>query len=445
VLGALEERHPNDPLVVIGVHSAKFPAERDPERIREAMRRHGVRHPVIVDEGFTIWQSYTIRAWPSLVLIRPDGSVAGIAPGEPSAEKLEEAVEEILEEARQDGSLAEKPFRVEPSPEDETRALCFPGKVIPLPGGGLAVSDSGHHRILVLSEDGAVRSVVGSGEPGLADGPFDAARFTRPQGMAADERTLYVADTGNHALRAIDLEKEEVITLAGDGTLARALPRGFQHAPDVRLRSPWDLAKTGPYLLIAMAGIHQIWLYLPEEKALAVLAGTGAESIDDGDFFHATFSQPTGLAADGEKVYVADSETSAVRSLDLSARTVRTLVGKGLFEFGDVDGLPDRARLQHVQGVSVGPHGLLVADTYNDKLKRVDTETGEVTTWYGAQGPLGLSEPGGLCQLADGRVIVADTNRHRLLVVDGAPRSARVLHLTQAAAPNVESSRGGPA
>jgi len=435
VLGALEESHRDDPLVVIGVHSAKFPAEREPERIQEAMRRQGVRHPVVVDEGFTIWQSFAVRAWPTLVLIRPDGSIAGIASGEPSLEGLEETVEELLEEARREGTLAEKPYRVERAEDNPPGALAFPGKVIAMPGGGLAVSDSGHHRILLLEGDGRVRAAIGSGRSGIEDGPASSSRFTRPLGLATDGKTLYVADTGNHALRAIDLATLEVTTLAGDGTLARSLPRGFQPARDVRLRSPWDLALTGSYLLIAMAGVHQIWLYLPEERAIAVLAGTGAESIDDGDFLRATFSQPTGLAASGARVYVADSETSAVRSLDMDQRTVRTLVGKGLFDFGDVDGPPDRARLQHVQGVSVGRHGLLVADTYNDKIKRVDAETGEVKTWYAATGTLGLAEPGGLCQLEDGGVVVADTNRHRLLIVDGETRSARALEVREATPP----------
>lgn len=440
VLGALEEEHRDDPLVVLGVHSAKFEAEREPERIMEAMRRYGVRHPVVVDQGMTIWQSYAIRAWPTLVFIRPDGTIAGLAPGEPVVEELEEVVQGLLVEARFEKTLSGAPRRRAREDVGSSDVLEFPSKVIALPEGGLAVSDSGHHRILLLEEDGEVRSVVGSGTAGLEDGAPGVARFTRPQGLATDGKTLYVADTGNHALRGVSLATLAVTTLAGDGTLGRMRPRGFRHAPDIALRSPWDLALSGTTLLIAMAGIHQIWLYLPEEQAIAVLAGAGPESIDDGPFAEATFSQPTGLAVSGSRVYVADSETSAIREMDMDARTVRTIVGTGLFDFGDVDGPRDKARLQHVQGASIGPNGLLVADTYNDKIKKVDVATGRVTTWYEGKGPLALKEPAGLCQLKGGEVVVADTNKHRLLVILRDGKTARVLQVREAQAAAEKSS-----
>ena len=433
MLRDLEEAHRDDPLVVIGVHSAKFRAERDPERVRDAMKRYGVRHPVVVDEGMSIWQSYAIRAWPSLVFIRPDGTIAGVAPGEPAAEELNEVVQGLLMEARFEKTLTGAPTSRARDPEPSTEALSFPGKVVSLPEGGLLVSDSGHHRLLLLEDDGRVRTTIGSGEPGLKDGPSSSARFSRPQGLVTDGKTLYVADTGNHALRAVDLATLAVTTLAGDGTLGRQPPSGFRPALEVRLRSPWDLALVHDYLLVAMAGAHQIWLYLPDEKAIAVLAGAGPESIDDGSFAQATFSQPTGLAVSGSSVYVADSETSAVRAMDVDARTVRTLVGKGLFDFGDEDGPPARARLQHVQAVSFGPHGVLVADTYNDKIKKVDVGTGRVETWYAGKGDLALAEPGGLCQLPNGDVVVADTNHHRLLLIQEDGRTASVLSIREAA------------
>ena len=422
VLGALAERHREDPLVILGVHSAKFAAEREAARIQEAVARYGVHHPVVVDQDMTIWKSYTVRAWPTLVFIRPDGTIAGALPGEPTLETLEEITSTIFEDARTKGALGAKAQIPRATPSEDLGALRFPGKVLALPRGGVAVSDTGHHRVIVSPAEGASAVVIGRGLPGLVDGPAAEARFQRPQGLALDGRILYVADTGNHALRAVDLETWDVTTLAGNGELGRSIPGDLIPARNVALRSPWDLLPVHGFLLIAMAGIHQIWAYVPEEEAITVFAGSGRESIEEGRLDEASFSQPTGLTGDGARVYVADSEASAVRTIDLEAARVRTLVGRGLFVFGDVDGPPEVARLQHPQDVSLGPHGLLVADTYNDCLKHVDTDTGYVTTWYRGEDEGSLSEPAGVCQLPNGRVVVADTNHHRLLAIEPGSR-----------------------
>jgi sugar lactone lactonase YvrE len=427
VLGALEERRRGQPLVVIGVHSAKFDAEQEPERIREAMARHGVRHPVVVDQRHRIWQAYAVRSWPTLVVVRPDGTLAAVAPGEAEFEALDAFVGRVMDEARADGTLARAPFAPDQLPPEPPGALSFPGKVIALPDGGLAVSDSGQHRVVVCDAGGGVRQVVGSGEPGLRDGPVERAQFRAPQGLASDGERLYVADTGNHAVRAIDLRRGVVGTLAGTGRLGRGLPRGTAPARDVDLRSPWDLALAGDYLLVAMAGTHQVWALHLEHETLHVLAGSGREGLADGPFHTAALAQPSGLALHEERLYVADSETSAVRYLDLGHGQVQTLVGKGLFDFGDRDGARDQALLQHPLAVSHGPAGLLVADTYNNKIKHVDEHTGAVSTWFEASDGVSLREPGGLCQLADGSVIVADTNHHRLVrVVPGGIASVIV-------------------
>lgn len=420
MLGALEARRREDPLVVIGVHSAKFDAERDPSRILSAMGRHGVRHPVVVDEGRRIWTSYAVRSWPTLVVVRPDGTIAAVAPGEADLRPLDEFVGRLLAEAREAGTLARAPLALaQAAGRPAPGPLAFPGKVAALPAGGLAVSDTGHHRVVVMDEDGAVRLLCGSGEPGLVDGPLVDARFHSPQGLSADEERLYVADTGNHAVREVDLRRGVVRTIAGTGELGRGMPRAPLPAREVPLRSPWDVAVAGDYVLVAMAGIHQIWAIDRRAGTASVLAGSGREAIDDGPFAAASFAQPSGLALAGSRLYVADSETSAVRYLDLARGEVRTLVGEGLFEFGDRDGPRAEARLQHPLAVAYGPRGLLVADTYNGKVRRVDEETGEVRTVFPRDGGERLDEPGGLCQLADGRVVVADTNRHRVVVLEG--------------------------
>jgi sugar lactone lactonase YvrE len=441
VLGALETKRRGEPVVVIGVHSAKFDAEQEPERVAEAMARHGVRHPVIVDERHRIWQAYAVRSWPTLVVIRPDGTVAAAAPGEAELDALDAFVGRVLDEARADGTLARAPLALETLPAPSSGALSFPGKVIALPAGGLAVADSGHHRVLLLDDEGRLRTTIGGGEPGLVDGPLERARFRDPHGLASDGERLYVADTGNHVIRAVDLRRGVVGTIAGTGRLGRGPARGTAPARDVDLRSPWDVALAGDYLLIAMAGMHQLWALDLDDETLVVLAGGGREALDDGVFAEATFAQPSGLALHDNRLYVADSETSAVRYLDLSSGRVHTLVGTGLFDFGDVDGAPETARLQHPIGISHGPAGLLVADTYNHKIKRVDEQHGAVSTWFAEADGVSLREPAGLCQLADGRVVVADTNHHRLVLVTREGRGARELTLEGVRPPEAPASQ----
>lgn len=439
VLDALEERHRNDPLVVIGVHSAKFEGERDPERITDAIARYGIRHPVIVDREMRIWNDFAVRSWPTLVAIRPDGTIGAVAPGEPDPAVLSRFVTNELDRAKQRGTLATAPFkldRVEPRVE---RALSFPGKIAVAPDGRIAISDSGHHRVMILKADGEVLTTIGRGSAGHTDGAFDAAELEDPQGICFDPagQLLYIADARNHTILRADLATQRVETIAGNGQLGAAPLAGEQPANSA-LRSPWDLAfargrrpgDSGDVLFVAMAGSHQIAALDLERKTIGVVAGTGAESIVDGSFEEATFSQPSGLAFTGNDLFVADSETSSVRVLDFHRRSVRTLVGVGLFDFGDEDGPPGVARLQHCLGVTLMGSVPIVADTYNHKLKQVDPHTGDTILLFRGADGLILREPGGVVWDGHRRAfLVADTGHHRIVEVSPDGGRARVIEV----------------
>ena len=295
--------------------------------------------------------------------------------------------------------------------------------------GRLFVADSGHHRVLVATMDGRVERAIGSGERGLRDGAADQAAFDKPQGMALHGGHLYVADSWNHAIRRVNLATGWVDTVAGNGEQAR---RVIQEGPAAGnpLNSPWDLAIQGDVLYIAMAGTHQLWALDLARMEMARFAGTGREALADGPRGRATFAQPSGLASDGERLYVADSETSAIRAVDLpgSGDQARTLVGRGLFEFGDRDGQGDEVRLQHAIGVAYDPAtgSLYLADSYNNRIKRMDPATRQVVTvmgsgrveWADGEGlDASFSEPAGL-SVAGGKLYVADTNNQAIRVAD---------------------------
>ena len=432
-LAYLEEKYKDEPFLVIGVHSAKFDNEGHRQTVRAAIGRYEIHHPVIVDEGMSIWSEYAIRSWPTLVLVGADRKIVGAVAGEGNRDTLDEAIAGALAAGRAAGALAPGPLTLER--EGTVRpatGLAFPGKVL-AGGEQLFIADSNHSRVVVATlPDDRGRSrltrVIGTGAAGQEDGPADRATFHHPQGLALMDRTLLVADTENHLVRAVDLETWEVTTVAGTGVQGydRAGGKMGRKQP---LSSPWDLAVEGSTCYIAMAGSHQIWRCdLPMGFARA-LAGSGRENIVDGPTESAALAPPSGLSLDGNSLYFADSEVSAVRRIDLAAEQVHTLIGKGLFDFGDVDGPVAKAKLQHPLGVAAWKGRVFVADTYNHKIKWIDVEKGEIRTVAGtgkpgsgtpvADGPapasaLALFEPGGL-HVGGDVLYIADTNNHRVV------------------------------
>jgi len=427
-LARLEERFSAEPFAVVGVHSAKFLSEKDPRNIRRAIERYAVAHPVVVDSEHDIWQRYAVRAWPTLVLIDAEGYVRETLPGEADEPALVASVSALLDEGRARKVLADGPLDVAPDPDASSTYLRFPGRVLAA-GGRLFVADSGHNRIVACDPEGRVAQVVGEGGAGAHDGPAGEASFHNPQGMACIDGTLYVADTGNHLIRAVDLESGSVRTVAGTARLGGGAGGHDPAAPrSVPLRSPWGLLAAGPHLLIAMAGSHQIWVYDRERDMIGPMAGSGAEDHVDGPLREAAFAQPSGLAAAGRYILVADSEVSSVRAIDTQEGQVRTIVGRGLFDFGDEEGSPEQVLLQHPLDVATADNRLYVADTYNNKVKAIAFGTMDTRTVFGTGDPAVMHEPGGLAP-DGGRLLIADTNNHRILSGDPATGALEELPL----------------
>ncbi|HEX9016391.1 MAG TPA: alkyl hydroperoxide reductase, partial [Chloroflexota bacterium] len=347
----LERKFPNE-MVVVGVHSPKFTAERETENVRKACLRLGLDHPVVSDPTMRMWSEYAVQAWPTLMFVDPTGKVVGKSEGEIQADEFEPVLASMIQEYDARGVLSRTPIEFAPEEEPAT-PLLFPGKALgDAASGRLFIADSGHNRIVVAGTDGHTGMVIGTGEPGLRDGGPDEAAFHLPQGLAVDGDVLYVADTWNHAVRRVEVATGRVTTIAGTGQLGRRVKDGPGLMTD--LRSPWGLVFQGGTLYVAMAGTHNIWTLDPGTGELAKYSGTGREALTDGPLYRATYAQPSGMSADGRVIYVADSETSAVRTVDLpgAGDQVRTLAGQGLFVFGDVDGRGSDIRLQHALDVA---------------------------------------------------------------------------------------------
>jgi thiol-disulfide isomerase/thioredoxin len=445
-LKRLEEKY-RDELVVIGVHSPKFDQEKDVEHLRRTIDRLGIDHPVVQDAEFRIWREYTVRAWPTLVLIDPAGYVVAAVAGEGHTAELDQVIAAVIAVFDERGELNREPVEAIGPPGSSrvqasagATALRYPGAVLADPGRGrLFVADTGNHRVLVCGLAGGVRDVIGNAEdPGYANGAFEDAGFDSPQGLALSGDTLFIADRGTHTIRVADLVERRVKTVAGTGEQGSWGGDGGA-ARETALVSPWGLVVWKGLLFVAMAGVHQIWMIDTARGLAWPYAGTGQEARLDGTIAAAAFTQPSGLALAGDVLFVADAEGNIIRRVDLPpANTVTTLAGGNLFDFGDQDGKGDAVRLQHPQGIATdGSNRVYVADTYNHRIKVLDPSSRKVQALAGtgkagyADGPLDraqFDEPGGLT-LAGRTLFVADTNNHAVRVIDLDRREVSTMRL----------------
>lgn len=420
-LARIEEAHVDD-VAVIGVHSPKFPHERDEDAVRRAVARYGIHHPVVHDPDMQLWQEYGIHAWPTLVFIAPDGTVIGQLAGEPHPDLLVQGIGDMIGQFWQRGDI--KPHRLPLRPlADIGGALRFPGKIKPCPsvdGFKLwALADTGHNQIVVIEDDGTELMRYGTGEPLWRDGGAEAA-FHAPEGLACDLDAIYVADTRNHRIRRIDRASGQTTTLAGIGCRG-AILRHPEPGDGCALASPWDLAVADGQLYFANAGSHQIGALDLASRMVRPVAGNGGENIVDGPADDALLAQPSGLALspDGRSLWFADSETSAVRRLDIAGRQVETLAGTGLFDFGHVNGALGQARLQHPLGVDLVDGQVFVADSYNGIIRTIDLAAGTIADLPRLRcvdtNCRPEAEPAGVAADGPNRLLVSDTNNHRVL------------------------------
>lgn len=430
-LRELEEKY-SDVLVVIGVHSPKFVHEADFNAVSAAVERYQVEHPVVNDPELITWQDYAARAWPTLVVIDPEGYIVSQNSGEGHAHALDILIQELIDEHSVKGTLHRGSGVYVPKVQSDT-LLRFPAKVIEY-NNQLVVADAAHHRIVIMDESAEhILETIGSSIRGCVDGDFKTSQFSEPNGVCELPDSIankvgyqfLVADTVNHTLRGIDIANRKVKTVAGTGKqwMQGDGPDGAKDARSIAMSSPWDVVwweKIGK-VVIAMAGIHQLWTFDPVTNTVEVLAGTTNEGLVDGELKNAWFAQTSGLAIspDGEALWIADSETSSIRRIQNGV--VHSEVGQGLFDFGFVDGDAKDALLQHPLGICVLPdNSIAIADTYNHAIRRFDPETRTVSTLT-----QDIAEPSGL-------LVVKRDGKNVLLVVESAKHQLTFLQIPDA-------------
>jgi hypothetical protein len=408
-IATLKARHPVS-LSVIGVHLPKFDAEVDGRTVLKALNRMRVGFPVANDRDWVTWQHYGIVRWPSVALVDPRGDLREIFSGDDQLAALDAAVSAMVEEA---GGMTSLPPEDEGLRNGEPRlALNFPGGLV-ITDGHLYIADTGHHRILECTFEGRVLRQFGTGHPALVDGAPAEAAFSHPRGLCVLRDWLYVADAGNHAIRRVQLLDGTVETVLGNGRLGVPKEARYPQAADCSLNQPWAIVGNNDRLYLALAGCNQVWEYDLGNQYLRFIAGNGELGIADGPGRNAMLAHPAGLALVQQTLYVVDSASSAVRAIQLQQATVQTLVGQGLYEFGDADGTRGAARLQYPLAVALDPSApvLWVADAYNGSLRKLRLGGGDMSTH---PLPHALSQPSALAMGA-GALWIVDAAAHEVL------------------------------
>jgi DNA-binding beta-propeller fold protein YncE len=369
------------------------------------------------------------------MFIDPAAKVIGRHEGEFPVDALDEVIAGMIEEHEPSGLFKRGKLDLQPETNVDS-VLSYPGKVTAdAERELLVISDSNNHRLIVTDLEGKVEGVIGNGESPLTTGDlsgvyesleFDQPLFDNPQGVVIDGDTLYVADAGTHTIVKVSMVAGTAETIAGNGEQSLYRHKGGS-ALKVPLNSPYDLSLNDGSLYIAMAGFHQLWSMDLTAQEVAPFAGDGGEDIVDDLKDSARLAQPYGIEVSNNAVFFIDSETSSLRvSAIADEGRVVTLVGKGLFDFGDYDGVGKEALFQHPQGLAVSKDTIYIADSYNNKIKSVAIGSLQVKTVAGSgkSGDMNgfttiaqFNEPAGVAVAGD-RIYVADTNNHKIKIIE---------------------------
>ncbi len=408
-------------LQIIAVHVPKFDAERDAQFVRKTCGRLGVTVRVAHDPAFIAWQHYGITAWPTAVVVDSTGVVREIIVGDRHRDILEKHIQALIGNADLDIVDGKKPPL---NPPEAEKPLAFPSGIL-VTDHHLYVADSGHHQVLECTRDGRVLRRFGSGQAEFIDGPIHAASFRHPRGLAIGRDILFVADTGNHALRRIRLVDGDVLTLAGNGRAGQPMEGVVGAGRNVALDQPWSVAASEDRAYVALAGCNQIWAYDHAQRTLQHVAGSGALALVDGDGRASAFAQPSGLALVHALLYVTDSAASALRSLQSYSGKTQTLLGHGLFEFGDAIGGRPEVRMQYPMAVAKDPETahLWILDSYNNSIRKLKLGGGIVEQF---QLSCQLNCPTAIA-VSSGALWIANTNAHEILRVEIATGAVRRL------------------
>ena len=304
--------------------------------------------------------------------------------------------------------------------------------------GDLFIADTSNDRVRrVDAATGVITTVVGTGISGFSGdgGPTTDAQLNEPFGVAVDASgDLFIADTSNDRVRRVDAATGVITTVAGTGISGFSGDGG--PATDAQLNEPFGVAvDASGDLFIADTSNDRVRRVDAATGVITTVAGTGISGFsgDGGQATDAQLNDPSGVAVDASgNLFIADTSNDRVRRVDSATGVITSVAGTGISGFSGDGGPATDAQLNEPFGVAVDASGnLFIADTSNDRVRRVDGATGVITSvagtgtagFSGDGGPATdaqLNFPVGVAVDASGNLLIADSDNHRIRRVDSA-------------------------
>ena len=271
-------------------------------------------------------------------------------------------------------------------------------------GTNLYVADRFNHNIRkVVIATGVVTTIAGSGVAGSLDGTGTAATFNYPKGITTDGTNLYVADEQNNKIRKVVIATGVVTTIAGSGTQGALDGTGTA----ATFYFPEGITTDGTNLYVTDTYNHKIRKIVIATGAVTTIAGSGTSGTLDGTGTAATFNGPVGITTDGTNLYVADWANNKIRKVVTATGVVTTIAGSGTSSA--LDGTGTAATFNQPQGITTDGTNLYVADWVNNKIRKIVIATGVVSTIAGS----------GVAGLLDGTGTAATFNQAIGITSDG--------------------------
>ncbi len=305
-----------------------------------------------------------------------------------------------------------------------TASLLLPSAIVYDPQGNLYIAETGNHVIRKIDLQGQITTIAGTGTQGFSgdNGPATAAQLDSPQGLALDTaNNLYIADTHNHRIRKLTASTQTITTIAGTGSQGFSGDSGIATAAQLYLPTVLAIDANGN-LYLADSANHRIRRINVATQIITTIAGTGIQGFtgDNSLATAANIDSPTGLALDtANNLYLADTHNHRIRRIDAATSQITTIAGDGSL-----------SSLALPKGLSTDANGnLYLADSANHRIRRIDAVTGQITTiaGNGTQTFSGDGDPAIAASLDSPRattlspsslVTIADTGNQRIRQID---------------------------
>lgn len=407
----------NYAVTFLSIHTPRMDAEKVTDRVLDAVHRLGFQHPVGIDIEHTVRQSFGIKPTVDTIFLREDGALAAKLSKQESSAQIEAVLDAMLR-SLPPVSSDQRQYPLLQDPPVFGGALCFPTAITSREDGLIAISDSGHHRVLLVNTNGEILDIIGTGERGIGLGMFDTARVSSPQGLAFDGDILYIADSAAHVVFSANVATRTLDLVAGTGLRAEKALEGRFDAKTVALSSPQDIKVRHDTLYIALAGTSQV---------VTVRHGTlTAPRIEPKDQTEEKLHQPSGIIVTDE-LFVIDSRVSAVFRCRRDGAVVERLGAKP--QSSEIE----EFRFQGCTKAALTPNEkeLLITDTLNDSIRKINIKSGRLDTFFSFATGIGLRDPMGIAWSETKQAwLIADSGNHRIveLSTDGLRAQVFGLH-----------------